>query len=169
MRKSFNIYLSLGSNLGDRLANLNNAKSLLSSKIIIHQTSSVYHTPPWGYNNQNAFLNIVLRASTSLPPFELLKFIKSSEVQLGRIPSFKYGPRRIDIDIIKYDTLVINSDHLVIPHPQYHNRAFVLIPLLELDKNHNHPILKSSITELIQHTDTSDITSFKPDEQIISS
>jgi 2-amino-4-hydroxy-6-hydroxymethyldihydropteridine diphosphokinase len=129
------IYLALGSNLGDRLANLDQAKKELSLKITINQISNAYETPPWGYESQPPFLNQVLSARTSLNPDELLLFAKGIEKKMGRLKTFTNGPRLIDIDILLFGDQTIHEADLIIPHPRMLERAFVLVPLAEIAPN----------------------------------
>jgi 2-amino-4-hydroxy-6-hydroxymethyldihydropteridine diphosphokinase len=142
------VYLALGSNLGDRLANLKQAIAALTPQLDVKAKSQVYETPPWGYEDQPKFLNQVVKAKTYLEPEPLLKHLKRLEVALGRQESFPNGPRLIDIDILFYDELILYSPSLVIPHPRLHERAFVLLPLMDLDPELIHPINKKSIREM---------------------
>lgn len=151
------IYLALGSNQGNRLANLQQAVKELAPKVIIIRLSRIYETPPWGYTDQAAFLNQVLEASTELPPLELLGYLKQIESSLGRQPSFKYGPRTIDLDILFYENQVINLPELTIPHPHLQERAFVLVPLVELVPGLNHTVLNRPVGDLLKQVDTSGI------------
>src|ERR1044071_8642758 len=139
------MFLLLGSNLGDRLANLDEAKRQLGN---IVATSSVYETAAWGNTNQGSFLNQVVQINAKLYPEDLLKKIQDIEIGMGRRRVEKWGPRIIDIDILFYKDLVINTPDLVIPHPEIQNRRFTLIPLLELT-NMVHPVLKKTISELL--------------------
>src|SRR5215470_2667366 len=116
--KEHTIYLALGSNLGDRLTNLKEAIGSLPPQMEVQAKSSVYETPPWGYKDQPKFLNQVLKAKTYLDPEPLLKHLKRLEVALGRKESFQNGPRLIDMDLLFYDNLVLNSPTLVLPHPR---------------------------------------------------
>lgn len=143
------VYLALGTNLGDRLANLRAAIHALAPHVNVLAESRIYETPPWGYADQPAFLNMAVKAETSLGPESLLKRLKQLEVRLGREASFRYGPRRIDLDILFYDDLVLESETLTIPHPRLHERAFVLVPLMDLAPNLIHPVLKKSVAELL--------------------
>lgn len=141
----------LGSNLGDREKNINDAiNELQVSGIIISKKSSLYNTPPWGYTEQPDFLNQAIECLTSLEPFELLKEIKKIERKLGREKTVRYGPRIIDIDIIFYDDLIFKSDELTIPHPLMHKRDFVLKPLCEIAPDFVHPELKLSVKNLLE-------------------
>jgi GTP cyclohydrolase-4 len=126
------VYLSLGTNLGNRLDNLKHALESLKEFCQVVASSSVYETDPWGYEDQPIFYNQVVKIETFLEPLQLLVEIKKIELEMGRIPTFQYGPRLIDIDILLYDKLVMNSPELKIPHPQMKSRAFVLSPLVEI-------------------------------------
>ncbi len=151
------VYLGLGSNLGDRLANLQAAVQALEPQIHLIQASPVYETPPWGYLDQPYFLNQSLKMETDLSPADLLAFIKHLERELGREPTFRNGPRRIDIDILFYDDLILHEDQLQIPHPRLEKRAFVLVPLAAIAPNLRHPVLGSKIKELMQEIDISEV------------
>ncbi len=142
------LYLGLGSNLGDREANLEKALKLLGQTLLLEQLSSVYETQPVGYEEQPLFLNAVCRAATDIGPFQLLSLVKGIEVALGRVPSFPNAPRPIDIDILLYGNLVIEAPELLIPHPRLAERAFVLIPLSELDAALVHPQSGERISDL---------------------
>ena len=152
------VYLALGSNLDNRLANLKRAVTALSPQMEVKAKSHVYETPPWGYEDQSKFLNQVVKVNTYLEPEPLLKHIKRLEVMLGRKASFQYGPRLIDIDILFYDDLVLDTPSLVIPHPRLHERGFVLLPLTDIAPDLVHPVLKKSIRELLASCNVSDIT-----------
>jgi 2-amino-4-hydroxy-6-hydroxymethyldihydropteridine diphosphokinase len=155
------VYLSLGTNLGERQANLKAAEEALHPEVEIIARSPIYETPPWGYTDQPAFLNQVLVGCTELPPMELIRHLKEVEERLGRVPSFRYGPRLIDMDILFFDDLVLDSPDLAIPHPRLHERAFVLAPLADLAPDLRHPVLNKSVRELLQALDTSGIKRFK--------
>ncbi len=151
------VYLALGSNLGDRLANLKEAINSLTPQMEVKAKSGVYETPPVGYEDQPKFLNQVIRVKTYLEPEPLLKHIKRLEVALGRKESFPNGPRLIDIDILFYDELVLYSPALVIPHPRLHERAFVLLPMMDLDPELVHPVNKKSVHEMLAACNTGGI------------
>jgi 2-amino-4-hydroxy-6-hydroxymethyldihydropteridine diphosphokinase len=142
------IYIALGTNLGDRVANLKQAIAAMPPQITVKAKSSVYETPPWGYEEQPKFLNQVLKAKTYLDPDTLLKHLKRLEVALGRKESFTNGPRLIDMDILFYDDLIVNTPTLTIPHPRLHERAFVLMPLMDISPELVHPVLQKSIHDL---------------------
>ena len=151
------VYLALGSNVGSRAANLKAAIAALPPQMEVKVKSRVYETPPWGYTNQEKFLNQVVKAWTYLEPEPLLKHLKRLEVALGRVPTFQYGPRLIDIDILLYDDLVFDSADLKIPHPQMHERGFVLLPLMDIAPDLVHPVKKQTIRQLIAFCDVSGI------------
>ena len=143
------VYIALGSNQGDRLEKLRAAVKALQPEVMPLDNSRIYETPPWGYTDQPAFLNQVIRAETSLTPQGLLEYLKEIEVQVGRRPTFRYGPRVIDLDILFYDELVHQSVDLTIPHPSLPERAFVLLPLADLAPELRHPVLEKTVKELL--------------------
>jgi len=152
------VYLGFGSNLGERAANLQAALRALPPKVRPLAQSSTYETPPWGYTDQPHFLNMVVQAETDLAPLALLGFLKNLEREVGRTPSFRYGPRQIDLDILFYDDLVLQTPELCIPHPRLHERAFVLVPLADLAPNLRHPALGQTVAEMLASIDISGIT-----------
>ena len=148
MNKQNTIYLSLGTNLGNKKENIDKAIELLKQKINIINTSKTYETKPFGYKDQDNFNNLVLKATTILQPQELLFFTQFIEQQLGRKVTFRNGPRIIDIDILFYSDLVQDSNDLTIPHPNLQERDFILQPLSEIEPDLIHPILNKTIKEL---------------------
>ena len=142
------VYLGLGSNLGDREANLVMALDLLSQRLRIKSVSSVYQTDPLGNVEQPRFLNQVCGAETTLSPKELLMLSKGIERKLGRRLFKPSAPRPMDIDILIYGDKVIDTPELVIPHPRLMERAFVLIPLAEIAPQLQHPVTGATIKEL---------------------
>lgn len=154
------IYIALGTNIGDRLANLIHALRSLPPHFERVRPSRVFETPPWGFTDQPAFLNIALHARTLLSPSESLARLKQLEVELGREPGFRWGPRLIDLDILFYDELVLDSPPLVIPHKRLHERAFVLVPLADIAPDLVHPVLGKTIRELLTEVDASGIVPF---------
>jgi 2-amino-4-hydroxy-6-hydroxymethyldihydropteridine diphosphokinase len=148
------VYLALGTNLGDRMDNLQRAVAALPPTIRVTALSSVYETPPWGYADQPAFLNMALTAKTDLEPLALIAFLKKLETDLGREKTFRNGPRLIDIDILFYDDLRIDEPGLVIPHPRLHERAFALVPLNDIAPNLIHPELGRAVRDLLKDVDT---------------
>ncbi len=146
------VYIGLGSNLGRKRANIRKAVKLLDKKkdIKILKVSSLYETEPVGYVKQDWFVNACLKAETNLSPRQLLSVLKDIEKKLKRKRRFiKWGPRTIDLDILLCDNLKLKTKDLVIPHPEMHKRAFVLIPLMELEPNLIHPTKRKSILELL--------------------
>jgi 2-amino-4-hydroxy-6-hydroxymethyldihydropteridine diphosphokinase len=144
-----NVYLGLGTNLGDRKQNINKAIEAISLKMSISKQSSLYETTAWGYTNQPDFLNQVIQVETNLSPLRLLNFLKKTEVELGRVENFRYGPRLIDIDILFYDDLIKTTSRLQIPNQRIPERAFVLVTLNEIAPGFVHPVLKKTIAELL--------------------
>jgi len=154
------VYIALGTNLGDRLANLRAALESMPPQVTVLGESHVYETPPWGYEEQPAFLNMVVKAETDLEPEPLLAYLKQLEVELGREQNFRWGPRLIDLDILFYDDLVLHSPPLVIPHPRLPERAFVLVPLVEVAPDLVHPELGRKISALLAGLDRQEIIRF---------
>ena len=146
------VYLSLGSNLGDRVGYLQQATSLLSAhdEINIVATSSFYESEPWKMNSDNWFVNAVIQITTTLEPENLLNECKRIEALLGRKPNHNehYSDRLIDIDIIFYDNKVLNTENLTIPHKHFHKRAFMLVPMLEIAEDFVHPFFGRTVESL---------------------
>ncbi len=143
------VYLSLGSNLGNRQANLDMALKLLSERMRMGKVSSIYDTEPLGNVNQPRFLNLAAEVFTRLSPEGLLALSKGIERKMGRY-SRSGEPRIIDIDIVLYGDTVLDTRELVIPHPKMAERSFVLMPLAEIAPDLVHPVLKKTIRELNQ-------------------
>jgi 2-amino-4-hydroxy-6-hydroxymethyldihydropteridine diphosphokinase len=139
MTATITAYLGLGSNLGNRQANIRQAIELLGRKTAIERISSLYETQPWGFKDQPLFLNIVCQVRTGMSPRSLLELAKNVENALGRVPSFRNSPRIIDVDILTYGDRVIEEPDLSIPHPQIPKRAFVMVPLAEIAPDAMHP------------------------------
>ena len=149
MSEAVTVYLGLGSNMGERLENLDRALGFLSQRLRMGKVSSVYDTEPVGDVDQPRFLNLVCQAYTRLSPAALLALAKGIESKLGR--TGKSGaPRPIDIDILLYDEQVIKVPELVIPHLKMEERAFVLIPLAEIAPDLVHPVSDKTIKELAE-------------------
>lgn len=144
-------YLSLGSNIGDREQSLMAAIEKLGQQDLVNVVaiSSIYETDPVGYTEQDHFLNIVIKIATSLSAIELLELCLNIEDELGRIRGFKWGPRKIDLDILLYNNKNIELEALQIPHPRMTERAFVLIPLLEIDGDVTLPPLDIPLIEFL--------------------
>jgi 2-amino-4-hydroxy-6-hydroxymethyldihydropteridine diphosphokinase len=155
------VYLALGTNLGDRAANLKAAIAALGEAVEVQAVSAVYETPPWGVTDQPAFLNQALKGTTNLPPLELLKFLKDLEPRLGRQPGMRWGPRLIDLDILFYDDLVYEAEGLRIPHPRIAERAFVLKPLADIAADLKHPVTGKSVQEMLDEVGSEGINQVK--------
>ena len=157
---SHSVFLALGTNLGDRPANLRAAIAALPPSIVVRQSSPVYETPPWGLTDQPAFLNMVVKAETHLEPAALLATLKRIDQELGRAPTVRWGPRVIDMDILFYDDLVLETPEATIPHPRLHERAFVLVPLADVAPDLRHPVLGKTVAEMLAECDTSGIKQY---------
>ena len=155
------VYIALGTNLGERLENLRAAIAALTQKATLLAESHIYETPPWGYEDQPDFLNMVVKVETNLEPEGLLNYLKQIEAKLGREKSVRWGPRLIDLDILFYDELIIDTPPLIIPHPHLHERAFVLVPLADIAPGFTHPIFRRSIKELLAEIDADEIIFFR--------
>lgn len=154
------VYLALGSNLGDRLEHLRRAREAMQPAVHIVEASPVYETPPWGYLDQPAFLNQVVKGETELPPTELLVLLKGIEVSMGRETTVRNGPRPIDLDILFYDDLVLEGPKLSIPHPRMAGRGFVLVPLADLAPDLRHPVSGKTVREMLDEADREGIRLF---------
>lgn len=142
-------YLGLGSNLGKREEYLRDGVRLLRNSLELIQLSSVYETEPWGYTDQPPFLNLVCEIETDQTSHQVLKAAKEVERQVGRSPTFRYGPRVLDIDLLLYGDQVISTASLTVPHLGIAERAFVLVPLAEIASIRVHPVLGLSVGELL--------------------
>jgi 2-amino-4-hydroxy-6-hydroxymethyldihydropteridine diphosphokinase len=143
-----NIIILLGSNLGNRLANLKQAIASIASFSTILQQSNIYQTAAWGNTDQADFLNQAIEIQTHQTAENLMHALFAIESQMGRVRLQKWEPRIIDLDIIFYESAIHSTDFIQIPHPEMQNRAFVLKPLLDLIPHFEHPILKQTISQL---------------------
>ena len=160
------VYLHTGTNLGNRLQNLVKAREYIAAHIgKIDAVSSVYETEAWGVTNQPNFYNQALKVATRLKPAEVLKkalWIESN--YFNRVRTQKWAARIIDIDVLLYEDLIVNTSDLVLPHPHLHQRNFVLIPLMEIAGEIEHPKFKKTIDELYwESEDTSEVYSLEND------
>jgi len=147
-------YIGIGSNLGDKLHHCEKAISEIL-KIDRHRLlakSSFFKTEPVGYTSQDWFVNGVIKIETDLDPSELLRILKTIEAHLGRTETFRWGPRTIDLDILFFDEIQIQTGELKIPHHRIQDRKFVLIPLAEIDRHLIHPVLRRTIQELLDNS-----------------
>lgn len=144
-------YLLLGTNLGDRLENLKKAISHVEEEVgVVFAKSSVYETEAWGKTDQPGFLNQAIAVKSDLPPLELLQTLLTIEQKMGRIRLERWGERLIDIDLIFYgDTVLTEAEVLQLPHPEMHNRRFVLEPLNEIAENFIHPVFKEKVSSIL--------------------
>ena len=157
-------YLAIGSNLGNKINNIDLAKfELEKCKIKILKLSSIYVSESWPDTSMPNYINIVIKIKTCLEPFELLETCNLIELRLGRVRSTKNAPRTCDIDIIDYNKKIldIKNDKLILPHSRMHKRNFVLLPLFEVDKSWNHPKTKLNIVNLINALPIKDLRSIK--------
>jgi 2-amino-4-hydroxy-6-hydroxymethyldihydropteridine diphosphokinase len=151
------VYLSLGTNMGQRRRNLERALDGLGEVVAITAVSPIYQTPPWGLTDQPDFLNLCLAATTDLTPRQLLHFNQQLEKRIGRTKEVRWGPRLIDIDILFYDDIISCSEELTIPHPQIAQRAFVLVPLADIAPDLVHPETGQTVTEMVAQVDTAGV------------
>jgi len=146
-----NVFLLLGSNLGERLHVLQSASGLIENRIgIIQASSSVYETAPWGVLDQPVFLNQILLVKTELMPEEVLRVVLEIEHELGRVRYERWGARVIDIDMLYYNDLILDSARLTLPHPRMHERRFTLVPLDEIASDFIHPVLLKTTKNLLE-------------------
>ena len=144
-------YIALGSNLGDKEANLRQALKMLLVKVLqIRSASSFFKTEPYGVTDQPEFINAVACVKTDLAPEKLLKLLLDTELEMGRVRLRHWGERNIDLDLLLYDDLIYYSEKLVLPHPDMQNRLFVLQPLSEIAADKIHPVYKKSIQNLLK-------------------
>jgi 2-amino-4-hydroxy-6-hydroxymethyldihydropteridine diphosphokinase len=159
------VYISLGSNLGDRLGTIRSAlEKLKQAEIRVRRVSSFYKTEPVDFRPQPWFVNCVAEVETDLMPLRLLKTLQAIERELGRRPGIAKGPRPIDIDILLYGNLVIRSAELTVPHERMTGRRFVLVPLRELAAQVRHPVTQRTVLDMLSDApDTGQVLKLKPE------
>ena len=144
------VYILLGTNIGDRLANLKTACAKISIDCgTIADRSSIYETSPWGITDQPSFLNMVIKVETKCAPEKVLKLLLFIEKEMGRIRERKWGERLIDLDILYFNDEIIVKENLKIPHPELHNRRFTLIPLSDIAGDYRHPVFNVTNDQLL--------------------
>lgn len=149
------VYLGIGSNLGNREENCLHSIELLQNRgVSVRKRSSMYETAPWGVENQPPYLNMAIEIETELGPEALLHILQDIESKVGRAKTYRWGPRVLDLDILLFNQLVMNTEELTIPHPYMHQRDFVLRPLNEIAPGVKHPLLQSSISELLKKAES---------------
>lgn len=141
------VVIALGSNL-DPERHLRAGFASLTARLAMTGVSRVFRTPPWGVTNQPDFLNATISADTGLPPLDLLDTLLAIETQQGRVRGERWGPRTLDLDLLLYDDLLLDSERLTLPHPRLHERLFVLVPLCDLMPDAEHPRLGRTFREL---------------------
>ncbi len=153
------VFLSLGSNKGDRLKYLNEALNFLNrlKNSSVQKVASIYETLPLGFEEQENFYNTAVLLKTELNPFELLRQIKEIEKEVGRTKSFRWGPREIDIDILLFGNSVIETEELTVPHKYLTERDFAIVPLLEIKDDVIHPVSKKNLSNYLALIDSKQI------------
>ena len=152
---SHTAYISVGSNLGNKLDNCRNGIAALTENADIRliDQSPIYRTEPVDYLDQDWFVNYAVKIETDLDPFAILALIYSIEHGAGRVRDIRFGPRVLDLDIILYDDIVLNDSRLTIPHPRMHKRRFVLKPICDIDPDIVHPVLQQTMLALLENLD----------------
>jgi 2-amino-4-hydroxy-6-hydroxymethyldihydropteridine diphosphokinase len=164
--KEHSVYIGLGSNLGDRVAYLRDAVHRLGSIIRIEQVSRLYVAAPLGYVRDDAYINAALQGKTTMTPMDLLAMLQSIEVAMGRRPGVQFGPRPIDLDLLFYDSIQMETLKLTIPHPRLAQRAFVLKPLADIAPNLMHPVLYYTVAQLLADAeDAGQVRLYEPQQE----
>lgn len=145
------IYIQLGSNMGNRISYIERSMQEIEQEIgEVICSSKIYESSPWGVTNQNNFLNNVIKVHTKYSAEIVLKKLQVIEKKLGRVRKEKWGERKIDLDILFFNSEIINTENLKVPHPYIQDRRFVLVPLSEIAINYNHPVLQKDISTLFK-------------------
>lgn len=150
------VFIGLGSNLGDRVANLREAVRRLGAVLAVERVSNLYVAAPLGYVRHDAFINAVVQGATAVKPMELLRDLQQIERAMGRRIGVEYGPRPIDLDILLFGSMQMETLELTLPHPRLAQRAFVLKPLAELAPDLMHPVMYYTMAQLLQDVDDAD-------------
>ena len=161
------VFLGLGSNVGDRGANLEAALRRIDRCACIDAVSSVYQTEPVGFADQADFWNLVASATTELPALQLMQELLAVEAAMGRARSFKNAPRTIDIDLLLYDDVIMKSDALELPHPRMHKRAFVLRPLIEIAPEAKEPGTGVRYADLLTRAPAARVVAIAPPLRVV--
>lgn len=151
------VYFGIGTNLGDRFANLQEAVEKLQERMTVTAVSPVYATEPWGDTDQPPFLNACVAAVTDRDPRDLLALVKEIERDMGRTPTRHWGPRLIDIDILFYNQLILHEPDLTLPHPSVPERAFVLAPLADIIPEYVHPETGKTVQQMLDEVESSGV------------
>jgi len=166
--KASTVYIGLGSNLGDRTANLREAANRLRAIVTIEKASQLYVAAPLGYVRHDAYINAALHGKTTMTPMDLLGMLQSIEVAMGRKPGVQFGPRPIDLDLLFYDSIQMETYKLTIPHPRAAERAFVLKPLADIAPDLMHPVLYYTVSQLLADTENAEqVRVFDPQHESV--
>lgn len=158
------VLLSIGSNLGDRQAALQSVVDAMHTDFTDIQASRIFKTPPWGYADQPEFYNAAIRSTTGLTPEQVLEFAQRCEAEADRVRDERWGPRTLDVDVISYDAVIQDDPDLMLPHPRTHERAFVLVPIADIDPLIEIPG-RGNVLSLLHHVD---VTGIEPIAELVT-
>jgi len=158
------VLLSIGSNLGDRQAALQSVVDAMRTDFTDIEVSRIFKTPPWGYADQPEFYNAAIRATTSLAPKQILEFAQRCEAEADRVRDERWGPRTLDVDVISFDAVIQDDPDLTLPHPRTHERAFVLVPIADIDPLIEIPG-RGNVLSLLHHVD---VTGIEPIAELVT-